>query len=99
MVEPGERSLEELIASVENGLLLNRFSGGNPSPNGDFSGVAKNSFLIRNGKIASAVSETMISGNIAALLKNILAVSRERVSDGMTVVPWVKAAGITISGK
>ncbi len=99
VVEPGERSLEEMIASVENGLLLNRFSGGNPSPNGDFSGVAKNSFLIRNGKIAAAVSETMISGNIAALLKNIVAVSRERVSDGMTVVPWVKAADVTISGK
>ena len=99
VVEPGENSLEEIIASVENGLLLNRFSGGNPSPNGDFSGVAKNSFLIRNGKIAGAVSETMVSGNIAALLKNICAVSHERVADGMTVMPWVRTSGVMISGK
>ena len=99
VVDAGETKLADMIASVENGLLLNRFSGGNPGANGDFSGVAKNSFLIKNGKIAGAVSETMISGNIARLLSDIRAVSAERVTDGSQIVPWVQVAGVTISGK
>ncbi len=99
VVDAGETKLADMIASVKNGLLLNRFSGGNPSANGDFSGVAKNSFLIRDGKIAGAVSETMISGNLASLLKNISAVSSERVNDGSTILPWVQVSGVTISGK
>lgn len=99
VVDAGETKLTDMIASVKNGLLLNRFSGGSPGANGDFSGVAKNSFLIKDGKIACSVSETMISGNIAALLKNISAVSAERVTDGATILPWVQVPGITISGK
>lgn len=99
IMKPGERPLAELIASVEDGLLIGRFSGGEPASNGDFSGVAKNSFRIRNGKITGAVSETMISGNLADLLKNPAGISREVVCDGGTVMPWAAFRGVVISGK
>lgn len=99
VVESGDTGLEQMIASVENGLLLNRISGGQPASNGDFSSVAKNSFLIRNGKIVGAVTETMITGNIAAMLKNIVTVSKERISDGAGILPWVRMTGVTISGQ
>jgi PmbA protein len=32
---------------VPRGALVDRLSMGDPAPNGDFSGVVKNSFLIR----------------------------------------------------
>lgn len=99
VVDAGDTSLEQMIASVENGLLLNRISGGQPASNGDFSSVAKNSFLIRNGKIVGAVTETMITGNIAEMLKNIVAVSKERIADGASILPWVRMTGVTISGQ
>ena len=99
VVDPGETTLAEMIASVSNGLLLNRISGGAPASNGDVSAVAKNSFLIRDGKIAGAVTETMLSGNIAAMLKQITAISKERISDGASILPWIKTTGVTISGK
>ena len=98
-VEPGRDSLEAMIAGIKRGLLVNRFSGGSPAPNGDFTGVAKNSFLIENGKITKPVSETMISGNYADILKNISAVSSESVNSGGSIFPWAKASGVTISGK
>lgn len=98
-VEPGEHSLEQLVSGVKKGLLLNRFSGGSTSPNGDVTGVAKNSFLIENGKITDALSEVMLSCNLASLLKNITGISRERVNDGNSLLPWIKASGVTISGK
>jgi len=98
-VDPGDTSLDELIKNVDRGIIMNRFSGGQPSTNGDFSGVAKNSFLIENGKITHALSETMVSGNLADMFKNIIGISSETVCDGITVLPYILFDGITISGK
>lgn len=98
-VKPGKDSIEKIISGIEHGILVCRFSGGDPATNGDFSGVAKNSFLIENGKIAYPVSETMISGNLAAMLKNIRGFSGETVCDGSSVLPYAAFDGITVSGK
>ncbi|MBQ6576024.1 MAG: TldD/PmbA family protein, partial [Lachnospiraceae bacterium] len=99
VIEPGDKTFDEMIASVDKGLLLGGFSGGHPGANGEFSGVAKNSFLIENGKIKCAVTETMINGNLADVLKNITAVSKEQVCNGRSVVPYIAASGVVISGK
>lgn len=99
MMDGGDESLESIIAGIEHGLVVGRFSGGEPGASGDFSGVAKNSFLIENGKITKPVSEVMISGNLASILKNVRGISREVVSDGSGVMPYVAFDGITISGK
>ena len=98
-MEPGDRPLEDLIAGIDRGVLVGRFSGGEPGTNGDFSGVAKNSFLIEHGKITDALSETMISGNLEALLNSLTGLSAETVCNGFTVLPWAAFDGVTISGK
>ena len=99
VVDPGDKSFAELIKNVEKGILLSRFSGGGPSANGDFTGVAKNSFLIENGEIKHAITETMISGNLLEMFKNIVGISEERVNFGGSILPWIQFRGITISGK
>ena len=99
VVEAGETPLSDMVKSVKRGLLMARFSGGHPSRNGDFSGVAKNSYLIEDGKIKYPVSECMVSGNFAEMLKAITAVSKERVDFGFGIVPWISASGATVSGK
>lgn len=99
VIPAGEKTLDELIAGIDDGLFVYRFSGGRPASNGDFSGVAKNSFRIRDGKIADAVSETMISGNLAEMLLHFAGASSERVKSGYSVLPFAAFSGITISGK
>lgn len=96
---PGKKSVEEIIAGIEKGIFVCRFSGGEPSANGDFSGVAKNSFLIENGKITVPVSETMISGNFADMLNSIEGISSEVYMDGSCCLPYVAFGGVTVSGK
>ncbi|MDR0448319.1 MAG: hypothetical protein LBH07_06595 [Treponema sp.] len=98
-VAAGDTPLEEMIKSVDRGILLNRFSGASPGPSGDVSGVAKNSFLIENGTVNGALKETMVSFNIVDVIANITAISRERCCEGMTILPWCCFDGITISGK
>jgi PmbA protein len=58
--------------------LFSRFSGGAPNNNLDFSGIAKNSFYIEDGKIRHALDETMVSDNFRELLQNVHAVEDYR---------------------
>ena len=89
----------DIIADIDRGILVGRFSGGSPAPSGEFSGVAKNGFLIENGKLKGAISETMISGNLAEMLNNLVEVSSDVLNDGGLVVPYMVFDGITVSGK
>lgn len=98
-VKSGKKSLEEIIAEIDKGILVMRFSGGSPAPSGEFSGVAKNSFLIENGKISCALSEAMISGCVPEMLNQIRAISSDTLKDGSGSLPYVAFDGLTISGK
>ena len=99
VIPAGDVALDDIIASTERGIVLGRYSGGTPNQNLDFSGVAKNSFYVENGKIVHPISETMIAGNFASALESITAVSRETIDSGYSVYPWVRTGGITISTK
>jgi len=97
VVDAGSTALADMIRDVRAGIVITRFSGGRPNDKGDFSGIAKNSYYVENGAIAYPISETMVSGNMASLLTNIVAVSKERADYGSGVFPWVRVADIGIS--
>lgn len=99
VVENGSSSFEAMVKGIKKGIVIGGFSGGAPSSNGDFSGVAKNSYYIEDGAIKGAVSEIMVNGNLATMLMNIKEISSEVVLDGAMVVPYVCVGGIVISGK
>lgn len=93
----GGTALADIIAAVPRGALVDRLSMGSPAPNGDFSGVIKNSFLLEGGRVGAALAETMISGNVAQMLKDIVAVSRERIDSGSDALPWLRIGGLHFS--
>ena len=93
----GSTPLAQMIAAVPRGALVDRLSMGRPAPNGDFSGVIKNSFALVDGKIGAALSETMINGNVAQMLKDVSAVSVERIDGGSAVLPWLRIGGLHFS--
>jgi PmbA protein len=39
----------------------------------------------------------MIAGNVARMLKDVVAVSRERLDTGAFVLPWVRISGLHFS--
>jgi PmbA protein len=98
-VAAGDKPLEEIIRGIDRGILMNRFSGGSSGASGEMSGVAKNSFLIENGKVTDALKETMVSFDIVNVLSNITAISSERCRNGVCILPWSCFDGVTISGK
>ena len=96
-VAGGDTHYEDLVGSVKEGILITRFSGGRPNDRGDFSGIAKNSYYIKDGKLAFPIQETTVSGNMVDLLQNITGISVERLNFGSSILPWVKVSGITAS--
>ena len=65
--------------------------------NGEFSGVIKNSFAIVDGAVGPALSEVMITGNIARMLKDIVGLSRERIDPGALRLPWLRIGNLHFS--
>lgn len=96
-MDAGDVTREDMLASVSRGALVNRLSMGSPAANGDFSGVIKNSFFVENGQRTRALSETMITGNVAQMLKDIQAVSKELTDFGGDRLPWLKISGLRFS--
>lgn len=99
IIEGGVLPMRDLIANVRDGLYVGYFSGGQPVQSGEFSGVAKNAFRIKDGKIAEGVTETMISGNLIDMFNRVIGLSQETLSNGTAVIPWALVDGVTISGK
>ncbi|NRF67432.1 hypothetical protein HLB44_10590 [Aquincola sp. S2] len=96
-VPAGDTPLADLLGGVRHGALVGRLSMGNPAPNGDFSGVIKNSFLLEGGSVGPALREVMVSGNIARMLLDVQAVSRERIDTGVWNLPWLRIGGMHFS--
>jgi PmbA protein len=86
-----------MVGGVKRGALVGRLSMGAPAPNGNFSGVIKNSFALENGEVKQALAETMITGNMADMLRDIVAVSREVHEGAGTRLPWLRVAKLHFS--
>ena len=93
-VVAGTTALDRMIADVPRGALVDRLSMGRPAANGDFSGVIKNSFALQSGQVGTALAETMISGNVAQMLREV---SAERIDTGAWVLPWLRVDGLHFS--
>ncbi len=96
-IEPGATPLDEMQAGVARGALVGRLSMGMPAASGDFSGVIKNSFALIDGRLGHALADTMITGNMAQMLRDVLAVSRERIDTGALCLPWLRIGGLHFS--
>ena len=93
----GDTPKEKLVSGTQKGALVGRLSMGHPAASGEFAGVIKSAFAIDGGRVGHALSETMISGNVARMLKEVVAVSRERLDTGTLLLPWVRIGGLHFS--
>jgi PmbA protein len=78
-VVPSNKSLEELTASVDEGILITDLAGlhsGADTVSGDFS-LAANGYFVKDGKVQNTVKQMTIAGNFFDLLKNIEAIGSD----------------------
>lgn len=94
---PGTTPLAAMVGGVRRGAMVGRLSMGRPASNGDFSGVIKNSVLLQGGEPGTALSETMITGNVATMLDDIVAISSERQDGAGWRLPWIRVGNLRFS--
>jgi PmbA protein len=98
VMPPGERSLEQLIADIDKGILVRGFIGGNSnSTTGDFS-LGVYGTLIEKGALGDAVAEMNIAGNHKELWNQLVAVGNDPWPYGSLRVPSLVFEGIQFSG-
>ena len=104
-VEPGDVPYRDMIASLDEGLLITGgmgFHSGN-YPQGEFA-VQAIGFHIKGGRVVGRLDRTMISGNIYQDFENVISLSRERriASGGMLpggFVPYVLVDSLRVAGE
>jgi PmbA protein len=91
-------SKAELLRALGRGLFVRRFSGTVDPASGDFSGVAKSARWIEGGAEAFPVRETLIAGNVFALLPRIVALSSETERcSGQARAPYACVDGLRVT--
>ena len=101
-LQPGTKSEEELIASIEDGIYITDISGlhaGLDIISGDFN-VQSSGRLIKNGKLADPVTLFVVSGNYYDMMNNVVEIANN-LEDKLTGThaPSVKISKLAISGK
>ena len=94
---PGEATKDELIAETEQGLLVTRFSGTVDPVSGDFSGVAKGAYLIKQGKIDRPVTGTLVAGNGFEALRSLSGISKERERVFSFTLPYLRLEKVSVT--
>lgn len=98
-MEPGGDSLESLIGSVENGLMVTELMGlhtANPV-SGDFS-VGASGFKITNGKLDHPVKGVAIAGNLIDLFGHVVSVADDFRFFGNVGAPSFLVESLAVSG-
>ena len=94
----GTKSQQQLMAGIDDGLLVTGFIGGNANAGtGDFSlGVV--GFRIRKGAIAEPVSEMNLAGNNFEFWKQLAAVGNDPFAYSAMRTPSLVFEGVSVAG-
>lgn len=90
VIEEGEDRFEAMVKDMKEGLIVEQLIGAEQGNllNGDFSGNVLLGYKVTNGKIVGRVKDTMVSGNVYQVLKEIIGVgNKARWVDGIFLVP------------
>ena len=104
-VKPGKTDLEEMLAEVKNGILVEQFSWLNPDRLAtSFSSEIRNAYLISNGERTQAIKGGMVSGKVLDMIKNISAVSNQQFmvsgdSAFSCISPYIRFENVQVVGK
>jgi PmbA protein len=102
VVTPGTASFDDMVADIKEGLVVELLLGlgqGNIL-GGDFSGNVLLGYKIENGKLVGRVKDTMVSGNVYQVLKDLPAIGSEaKWVMGFLNTPPIYCKELSVSSK
>jgi PmbA protein len=91
-----------MVKDIKDGLIIEQLMGATQGNilNGDFSGNVLLGYRIANGEITGRVKNTMVSGNIYQILKQVEALGNDsRWVDGFLRTPSIYLPGVSVATK
>jgi PmbA protein len=101
-IPPGETAFKEMVSNIREGLVIEHLMGAEQGNilSGDFSGNVLLGYRIESGKIVGRVKDTMVSGNIYRLLKDITAIGSDAKWVGSSVyTPSLYCSELSVASK
>ena len=102
IITPGNATFDEMVQDIKEGLIIEQLMGAEQGNilGGDFSGNVLLGFKIENGKIVGRVKNSMVSGNIYQVLKQIIAIGREaKWIGGFLHTPHLYCPSLSVASK
>lgn len=94
----GDKSKEQLIAEIKDGVLVTGFLGGNSNDTtGDFS-LGVQGYAIRGGKLAEPIAEMNMSGTHLEVWKHLVAVGNDPFPYSSTRTPSLVFDAVQLAG-
>ena len=94
----GDKNIDELIETIEKGIWVTGFNGGNSnSTTGAFS-YGIEGFLVEKGKIIQPVNEMNITGNLLTLWNNLKEAGNDPFKPARWIIPSLLFEGVDFSG-
>jgi PmbA protein len=100
MITPGIVSFDDMVKNIDEGIIVEQLLGAGQGNmlGGDFSGNVLLGYKIEKGEIVGRVKDTMISGNIYQLLKNITAIGSDaKWVGGFLSTPSICCANVSVA--
>jgi PmbA protein len=102
IIKPGTATFDEMINDIKEGLVIEQLMGAEQGNilGGDFSGNVLLGYKVESGRIVGRVKDTMVSGNVYQLLKQIAAIGSDaRWVDGSINTPSLYCPTLSVATK
>jgi PmbA protein len=98
IVQPGSRSLSDLIGTLQQGIVVDQMLGGGAGISGEFSVNVELGYRVEQGTIVGRVKDTMVAGNVYTALKN-LELGGDADWNGSCYTPSAIVEGLSTTGR
>jgi PmbA protein len=102
VIAPGKATFDEMVGDIKEGLVIEQLMGAEQGNilGGDFSGNVLLGYKIESGKIVGRVKNTMVSGNVYQLLKEISAIgSQPKWVGGVLSTPPIYCPRLSVASE
>ncbi|UCC91165.1 MAG: TldD/PmbA family protein [Dehalococcoidia bacterium] len=102
IIKPGNTTFDEMVTDIKEGLVIEQLMGAGQGNilGGDFSGNVLLGYKVESGRIVGRVKDTMVSGNVYQLLKQITAIGSDaRWVGGSINTPSLYCPTLSVASK
>lgn len=99
LVQPAESSFIDLVAELDDGIIVDQILGGGAGISGDFSVNVDLGYRVKKGQIIGRVKDTMVAGNVYTALKQLIKLGADAEWNGSCYTPSLIVGGLSVTGR